>query len=207
MRAIFVLLILMKKTKNKKKMKTAEMNVEETTKVKWAVDPAHSEIGFKVKHLMISNVKGVFKEFDASIYTTGEDFLTSEIDFWINSASIDTGDEKRDGHLKSADFFDADSFKEISFIGNTIEKVDNDGSFTLYGDLTMKGIKKQVKLDVEFGGVMKDPWGNEKAGFTINGKINRKDWGLNWNAALEAGGMLVSDEVRISCELQLSKQS
>jgi polyisoprenoid-binding protein YceI len=188
-------------------MKTAEMNVEETTKVKWAVDPAHSEIGFKVKHLMISNVKGVFKEFDASIYTTGEDFLTSEIDFWINPASVDTGDEKRDGHLKSSDFFDADNFKEISFIGNTIEKVDNDGSFTLYGDLTLKGIKKQVKFDVEFGGVMKDPWGNEKAGFTINGKINRKDWGLNWNAALEAGGMLVSDEVRISCELQLSKQS
>jgi polyisoprenoid-binding protein YceI len=188
-------------------MKTAEMNVEETTKVKWAVDPAHSEIGFKVKHLMISNVKGVFKEFDASIYTTGEDFMTSEIDFWINPASIDTGDEKRDGHLKSADFFDADNFKEISFIGNTIEKVDNDGSFTLYGDLTLKGIKKQVRLDVEFGGVMKDPWGNEKAGFTINGKLNRKDWGLNWNAALEAGGMLVSDEVRISCELQLSKQS
>ena len=155
---------------------------------------------------MITNVKGVFKEFDASIYTTGEDFMTAEIDFWLNPASVDTGDEKRDAHLKSADFFDVENHKEITFTGNTYEKVDND-SYELYGDLTVKGITKRIKLDVEFGGVMKDPWGNEKAGFTINGKINRKDWGLNWNAALEAGGVLVSDEVRVSCEVQLIKQS
>lgn len=180
---------------------------EETTKIKWSIDPAHSEIAFKVKHLMITNVKGVFKEFDASIYTTGEDFMTSEIDLWMNPASVSSGDAKRDEHLKSPDFFDVEKFKQISFIGNTYEKVDNDGSYTLYGDLTIRGIKKQVKLDVEFGGVMKDPWGNEKAGFTINGKINRKDWGLNWNAALEAGGVLVSDDVRISCEIQLVRQS
>jgi polyisoprenoid-binding protein YceI len=180
---------------------------EEPNKIKWVIDPAHSEISFKVKHLMITNVKGVFKEYNASIYTTGEDFMTSEIDFWLNPASVDTGDPQRDGHLKSPDFFDIEKFKQISFLGNTYEKVDNDGSYTLYGDLTIKGIKKQIKLDVEFGGVMKDPWGNEKAGFTINGKINRKDWGLNWNAALEAGGVLVSEEVRISCEVQLVKQS
>jgi polyisoprenoid-binding protein YceI len=132
--------------------------------------------------------------------------MTSEIDFWINPASVSTGDEKRDAHLRSADFFDVENHKQISFSGNTYEQVDGDGSYTLYGDLTIKGIKKQIKLDVEFGGVMKDPWGNEKAGFTVNGKINRKDWGLNWNAALEAGGMLVSEEVRISCEVQLVKQ-
>jgi polyisoprenoid-binding protein YceI len=178
----------------------------ETKKVKWVIDPVHSEIGFKAKHLMITNVKGEFKEFDASIYTTGENFITSEIDFWLNPASITTGDQKRDEHLKSADFFDVENHKQISFTGNTYEEVDGDESYTLYGDLTIKGIKKQVKLDVEFGGVMKDPWGNEKAGFTINGKINRKDWGLNWNAALEAGGVLVSDEIRISCEIQLVKQ-
>jgi polyisoprenoid-binding protein YceI len=178
----------------------------ETKKVKWNIDPAHSEIGFKVKHLMITNVKGEFKEFDASIYTAGENFMTSEIDFWLNPASVTTGDAKRDEHLRSADFFDAEKYKQISFTGNTYEQVDGDGSYTLYGDLTIKGIKKQVKLDVEFGGVMKDPWGNEKAGFTINGKINRKDWGLNWNAALEAGGVLVSEDVRISCEVQLVKQ-
>jgi polyisoprenoid-binding protein YceI len=178
----------------------------ETQKVKWIIDPVHSEIGFKVKHLMITNVKGEFREFDASIYTTGENFMTSEIDFWLNPASVNTGDSKRDEHLRSADFFDVENYKQISFTGNTYEQVDGDASYTLYGDLTIKGIKKQVKLDVEFGGVMKDPWGNEKAGFTINGKINRKDWGLNWNATLEAGGVLVSEDVRISCEVQLVKQ-
>lgn len=181
--------------------------MENSVKTKWGIDPTHSEIAFKVKHLMISNVKGVFKEFDASIYTTGEDFMTSEIDFWLNPSTIDTGVPDRDAHLKGADFFDVENFKQISFTGNTYEAVDNDGSYTLYGDLTIKGITKQIKLDVEFGGVMKDPWGNEKAGFTLNGKINRKDWGLVWNAALETGGVLVSDDVRISCEVELVKQS
>jgi polyisoprenoid-binding protein YceI len=181
--------------------------MENLVKTKWGIDPIHSEIAFKVKHLMITNVKGLFKEFEASIYTTGEDFMTSEIDFWLNPASIDTGVADRDAHLKGQDFFDVEIHKQIHFVGNTYEKVDNDGSYTLYGDLTIKGITKQIKLDVEFGGVMKDPWGNEKAGFSINGKINRKDWGLNWNAALEAGGVLVSDDIRISCEVQLVKQS
>ncbi|MEO8151049.1 MAG: YceI family protein [Bacteroidia bacterium] len=182
------------------------MEITELTKTKWGIDPAHSEVAFKVKHLMITNVKGVFKEFDASIYTTSEDFMTSEIDFWLNPASVDTGDAKRDEHLKSADFFDVENHKQITFTGNTYEKVD-DTNYELYGELTIKGITKQIKLDVEFGGVMKDPWGNHKAGFTIEGKINRKDWGLNWNAALEAGGMLVSEDVRINCEIQLVKQS
>jgi len=181
--------------------------MEDQVKTKWSIDPTHSEIAFKVKHLMITNVKGVFKEFEASIYTTGEDFMTSEIDFWMNPASIDSGVADRDAHLKSADFFDVENFKQIHFLGNTYEKVDNDGSYTLYGDLTIKDITRQIKLDVEFGGVMKDPWGNEKAGFSINGKINRKDFGLVWNATLEAGGVLVSDDVRISCEVELVKQS
>jgi polyisoprenoid-binding protein YceI len=174
------------------------------TKTKWVIDTMHSEIGFKVKHLMFSNVRGAFKEFDASIYTTVEDFNTAEIDLWINPASIDTGNGQRDAHLKSADFFDAENFKEINFTGNTFEK-DADGNFNLYGDLTIKGFKKQIKLNVEFSGVMKDPWGNEKAIFNINGKINRKDWGLNWNAALETGGVLVSEDVWINCEIQLTK--
>ena len=177
-----------------------------STKTKWNIDPIHSEIGFKVKHLMVANVRGSFKEFDASIYTTEEDFLSAEIDFWINPASITTGNEKRDAHLRSADFFDAENFKEINFNGNTFEKISED-SYALYGDLTIRGIKKQIKLNVEFGGVVKDPWGNHKAVFNINGKINRKDWGLNWNAALETGGVLVSDDVWINCELQLAKQS
>lgn len=177
------------------------------TKTKWVIDPIHSEIAFKVKHLMITNVKGVFKEFEASIYTTGDDFMSAEVDFWMDPASVDTGSADRDTHLKAADFFDVENHKEITFTANTYEAVDNDGSYELYGDLTIKGITKRIKLDVEFGGVVKDPWGNEKAGFSINGKINRKDWGLNWNATLEAGGLLVSEEVTISCEIQLLKSN
>ena len=179
-------------------------NTETLTKTKWVIDPSHSEIAFKVKHLMITNVKGVFKEYEASIYTTGNDFMTAEIDFWMNPASVDTGDEKRDAHMRSADFFDVENFKEIRFTGNSYEKAD-DQKYVLWGELTIKDITKKIKLDVEFAGAMKDPWGTEKAGFTINGKINRKDWELNWNAALEAGGVLVSDTVNISCEVQLVK--
>lgn len=178
---------------------------EVTTKTKWILDPAHTEIGFKIKHLMIASVRGIFKEFDASIYTTDEDFMTAEIDFWINPESIDTNDKKRDEHLKGADFFDVEKFKEINFTGNTYEEVDKDGSYELFGELTIKGIKKQVKLDIEFGGVMKDPWGNERAVFSIHGKINRKDWGLTWNTVLETGGVLVSEDVWITCEIQLIK--
>jgi len=170
---------------------------------KWIIDPAHSEISFKVKHLMITNVKGVFRQFEASIYTTDDDFMTAEIDVVIDPASIDTGSTDRDNHLKSPDFFDVDNYPQIRFVANTYENVDDDGSYEMWGDLTVKGVTNRIKLDVEFGGVQKDPWGNEKAGFTLNGKINRKDWGLNWNATLEAGGVLVSEDVRISCDVQL----
>lgn len=183
------------------------METTELTKTKWVIDPVHSEIGFKVKHLMITNVRGTFKEFEASIYTTGEDFMTAEIDFWLNPASVDTRNEKRDVHLKSADFFDVENFKEINFTADSFEKVDGDGRYKLFGDLNIKGIKEQIKLDLEFGGVVKDPWGNHRAAFTITGKINRKDWGLNWNTVLEAGGVLVSEDVWINCEVQLVKES
>lgn len=179
----------------------------EPEKVKWGIDPVHSEIAFKVKHLMVTDVKGVFQQYGASIYTTGDDFMTSEIDFWMDPSSVNTGDAKRDEHLRSEDFFDVQNFKQISFTGNTYENVDHDGSYELYGDLTIKGITRQVKLDVEFGGVVKDLWGNEKAGISVNGKIDRKNWGLNWNVPLEADEVLVSDDVRISCVVQLVKQS
>jgi len=179
---------------------------EATTKTKWLIDTAHSEIGFKVKHLMIANVRGIFKEYEVSIYTNGDDFMSAVIDFWVNPASIDTGDAKRDAHLIGADFFDVANFKEIKFIANTLMNVDNDGSFEMYGDLTIKGLTKRIILKVEFGGTMKDPWGNTKAAFSITGKINRKDWGLDWNAALETGGILLSDEVWLTCDVQLTKQ-
>ena len=175
------------------------------TQTKWSIDQSHSEIGFKVKHLMISHVKGTFKTFDANIYTYLKDFTTADIDLWIDVNSITTGDVKRDEHLKSADFFDAQNHKQITFITKEIEKSDTSLDHELWGELTMKGVTKNIKLNVEFGGMITDPWGNERAGFTITGKINRSDWGLVWNTVLETGGLMVSDEVSISCEVELIK--
>jgi len=176
------------------------------TKTKWNIDPANSLIGFKVKYLKFTNVRGSFKEYDASIYTTGEDFLSAEIDFWLNPASINTGNENRDAHLRSSDFFDVEQYKEVNFTANTFQNGDESDRYVLYGELTMKGIKKQIKLDVEYGGIIKDPWGTDKALFKIKGKINRKDWGLNWNEVLETGGVLVSEDVWVNCEVLLVKQ-
>ena len=186
-------------------METTPTTEQTQTTIQWVLDPSHTEIAFKVRHLMITNVKGVFNDFGASIQTIGEDFQTAEIDFWMDPSSVDSGDDNRDQHLKSEDFFDTEHFKKITFKGKAVQPVDNDGSYELYGDLTIKGITKTIELDVEFGGVMKDPWGNTKAGFTINKKINRKDWNLNWNTPLDSGGVLLSDTVYISCEVQLIK--
>lgn len=174
-----------------------------TNQTKWSIDQSHSEIEFKVRHLMISHVKGTFKTFDASIYTTGNDFTTAVIDLWIDASSINTNDAKRDEHLRSTDFFDVQNHKQITFTSSTIEKSHPDGSHEIWGELTMHGITKNVKLDVQFGGIVNDPWGKERAGFTVTGKINRSDWGLVWNAPVEAGGLMVSDEIAISCELEL----
>lgn len=171
------------------------------------MDPSHSEIAFKVKHLMITNIKGVFKDFSGSVSTSGGDFITADIEFSLNPASVDTGASDRDNHLKSADFFNVEKYGRLSFSGIKAEKTSDEKSYILYGDLNIRDVTKQIKLNVEFEGVMKDPWGNEKAGYTLTGKINRKEWGLNWNAALESGGVLVSDEVNISCDVQLVRLS
>jgi len=175
------------------------------TKTTWAIDPTHSEIAFKIKHLMISNVKGLFSDFSGQAITDGDDFSTAEINFQLNPASISTGVADRDGHLKSPDFFDVEKFTEITFAHGKLSKKGSD-EFLLSGELTIKDVSKQLNFAVDFGGLMTDPWGNEKAGFSLNGKINRKDFGLTWNAALEAGGMLVGEEVSISCDIELSKQ-
>lgn len=172
--------------------------------IKWSIDQAHTEIGFKVRHLMISNVKGMFKTFDGSIYTIGKDFTRIEIDFWIDPSSILTGDLKRDEHLKSADFFDVETYKQIIFTSSTIGEADHHGIHELWGELTMVGVTKNIKLAVEFGGIINDPWGSEKAGFTLTGKINRSDWGLVWNTAIETGGVMVADEISILCEVELT---
>ncbi|MDX9904970.1 MAG: YceI family protein [Bacteroidales bacterium] len=171
----------------------------------WISDPKHSEILFKVKHMMITNVKGEFRKFHIEAVSDGEQFIASSIRVVVDTASVFTNVDDRDNHLRSADFFDVENHKELVFNGSSLKKTGDD-TFELTGILDIRGVSKEVKLDIEFGGINKDPWGNEKAGFSISGKINRKDWGLNWNAALEAGGVLVSDEVKISAEVQLEKR-
>lgn len=171
---------------------------------KWVIDPSHSEIQFKVKHLMITTVTGSFGTFEGSAETEGDDFSTAKIQFSADIASIDTKSEQRDGHLKSADFFDAENHPKLSFESTgLVSKGGNE--YTLNGNLSIRGVSKPVELNVEAAGIANDPWGNAKAGFTLSGKINRKDFGLVWNMATETGGVLVSEEVKILAEVQLAK--
>ena len=153
---------------------------------------------------MIANVKGEFKNFKAEIGS--EDFKNSPVKVSVDTASIFTNDTSRDNHLKSADFFDVEKYGTMTFESTSFKQVKDD-AYKLKGLLNIKGISKEVALDVEYGGTIRDPWGVEKAGFSFEGKINRKDWGLNWNAALETGGVLVSDEVKVSGELEFLKQA
>ena len=178
----------------------------QTLATRWALDPTHSEIGFKVKHMMITNVSGSFGKFSVTAETDGEDFTTARIQFTADVDSISTGNSDRDNHLKSQDFFDAATYPQITFHSTSVEKVDED-SYQVSGDLVIRDVKKPVTLYVELGGIGKDPWGNEKAGFAISGKINRTDFGLKWNATLETGGVLVSEEVRLHADVQLVKQT
>ncbi len=173
---------------------------------KWVLDPTHSELGFKIKHLMISNVTGKFKSFDAVAETEGDDFSKAKVVSNIEVASIDTNNSDRDNHLRNADFFEVESHPNMHFESNKVEKVD-DETFTIYGDLTIKGTTKPVKLNAEYNGIVKDPYGNTKAGFTLSGKINRKDWGINYNAALETGGVMLGEELKLQGEVQLVKQA
>jgi polyisoprenoid-binding protein YceI len=175
-------------------------------KQQWTADPNHSELGFKIRHLMITNINGKFNNFTVDAETEEEDFMTAKVKVTVDVDSISTGNADRDKHLRSPDFFDVNAHKDITFVTTRYENVDNDGSYELYGDLTIRDVTKSIKLAVEFGGVVKDPWGNTRAGFTVNGKINRKDFGLNWNAATEAGGVVVGDDVKISGEVQLVKK-
>lgn len=170
----------------------------------WSVDPSHSEVQFKVKHMMITNVTGSFNEFDAKIETEGDDFFNSKINFSANIPSIDTKNTQRDEHLKSGDFFDAAQFPELTFASTSIEKQDQ-ANFLINGDLTIKGITNPIQFKAEFGGINKDPWGNMKAGISIEGKINRENFGLGWNAALETGGVMVSKDVKLFAEMQFTK--
>ena len=165
---------------------------------KWNLDPTHSEITFSVKHMMISKVKGQFKTFNAEIESEDENFKNAKVNATIQTDSIDTNNADRDAHLKGEDFFNSGNYPSITFESNSL----NEG---VTGNLTLNGITKPITLEVDFGGIGQDPWGNTKAGFSFEGKIKRSDFGLNWNAALEAGGVLVSDDVKIAGELQFVK--
>ena len=174
--------------------------------ITWKIDPAHSEIQFKVKHLMITTVTGYFRTFDLEVVTETEDFTTaSRIEFTADIDSIDTNSQQRDTHLKSSDFFHAEEHAQLKFVGNKYEaKGDN---AELHGELTIRGVTKPLTVHVEFGGIVVDPYGQTKAGFTITGKISRKEYGLVWNAVTEAGQVVVSDDIRLLAEIQLVKQA
>lgn len=168
---------------------------------KWVIDPTHSEVGFSVKHMMFTKVNGTFDDVEASIETEGDSMNNAKINATIQTASINTRNEQRDGHLKSADFFDVENHPTITF--NATADEFKSGKIT--GDFTMHGVTKPIELDVEFHGTAKDPWGNEKAAFSFESTINRKDFGLGWNAALETGGVLVSEDVKLRGDLQMVK--
>ncbi|PKV63511.1 YceI family protein [Pontibacter ramchanderi] len=175
--------------------------------VRWSVDPMHSEVQFKVKHLMITTVTGYFEKFTVEAESEDENFNgASNIVFTADVNSISTNNEQRDTHLKSADFFDADNHNEVRFVGTRYEHVGGN-DYKLHGDLTIRSTTKPVTVDVEFGGTVVDPYGQHKAGFTVTGKISRKEFGLTWNAVTEAGSVVVSDEIRLQAEIQLVKQA
>jgi polyisoprenoid-binding protein YceI len=173
--------------------------------ITWKIDPAHSEIQFKVKHLMITTVTGYFRKFDCEVISETEDFnSTTSIKFTADIDSIETNNEQRDTHLKSEDFFNAEKYGQVIFVGTKYDALNN--SATLYGNLTVRGITKPIRLDVDFAGLVVDPYGQKKAGFTVNGRISRKEFELKWNAVTEGGSVVVSDEVKIHAEVQLVKQ-
>jgi polyisoprenoid-binding protein YceI len=171
----------------------------------WKVDPTHTEIQFKARHLMITNVTGNFDTFDADVVTDGDNFSTAKVNFTADAASINTNNEQRDAHLKSDDFFNAEKYPKLTFASTKIEKNGGEGHYILTGDFTIRDVTKPVTLDVDFGGIVTDPWGNVKAGLELSGKINRKDFGLNWNAVMEAGGVVVSEDIKIQCQVELVK--
>lgn len=177
------------------------MVATESKLMQGVIDIVHSRVQFKVKHLMISNVLGSFKEFEGKASMVENDFSSTVVSISIKTASIDTGAPDRDTHLKSSDFFDAEKYPNIVFEGNGMTQKD-DENYELKGNLTIKSVTKPFTLSVEFGGLMTDPLGNKKAGFSVTGEMNRKDWGMEWNAALEAGGVLVGEKVKIMCDLQ-----
>jgi polyisoprenoid-binding protein YceI len=174
------------------------------TKTKWAIDAAHSSVDFSIRHMMIANVKGSFHNFSATVEADVTDLTSADIDFSVELSSIDTRNKDRDGHLLSADFFDVEKYPAMTFRSTEIQKI-NEGEYNVTGELSLHGFAKQETFTVTFEGQGKDPWGNEKVGFSAQGSINRADYGLTWNSALETGGVLVGDKVKINLQIEASK--
>jgi len=168
---------------------------------KWTIDPAHSSIDFTVKHMMIAKVKGTFNEFEASITGDAHDLTSASIDFSIDLNSVDTRNGDRDAHLRSADFFEIEKFPKLTFKGTSISKT-GDGQYAITGDVSLHGVTRSETFAAEFEGAGKDPWGNEKVGFSATGSLKRSDYGLTYNAVLETGGVLIGDEVKVSIEIE-----
>jgi polyisoprenoid-binding protein YceI len=179
--------------------------METAVATQWGIDASHSTVQFKVKHLVITTVTGKFEDFTGSVEAT-EDFSNIQATFEAKIASITTGNESRDGHLKSPDFFAAEEFPTLNFVSTGLVKKGEE-DFVLNGDLTIRGVTKPIALNVTYGGTMTDPWGQVKAGFELSGSIKRKEFGLMWDVITEAGGAVVSDEVKLVADIQLVKQA
>ncbi|MEO8416303.1 MAG: YceI family protein [Ginsengibacter sp.] len=171
----------------------------------WLIDPAHSEVHFKIRHLVISTITGSFKKFEGSVESEKDDFSDAKIQFSAEVASVETNNDQRDGHLKSGDFFDAEKYPKISFVSTGVEKKSGD-EYILKGNLTMRDVTNPVELKVEYGGTTQDSYGQTKAGFEITGKVNRQEYGLTWSGVTEAGGIIVSDDVKLVMSIQIVKQ-
>jgi len=171
----------------------------------WTIDSAHSHIGFRVRHMMISTVRGEFTDFDGTIDFDEDNPEATEVDVTINAASIDTREEDRDNHLRSEDFLHVEEYPEITFQSDRVELID-DKNARLFGDLTIRDETHPVELDVEYQGMAQSPWGTMSAGFSATTTLNRKNWGLTWNQALETGGILVGDELKVEIEIELLKE-
>ncbi|RJE86061.1 polyisoprenoid-binding protein [Paenibacillus sp. 1011MAR3C5] len=176
------------------------------TKAQWVVDASHSEVGFSVRHLMIAKVKGTFHAFDANIVADPADLTSAEISFNIDLSSVDTRNGDRDAHLKSADFFDVEKFPTLGFKATSISQT-SEGEYTVTGDVSLHGVTRSESFEVTFEGTSRDPWGNTKAGFSATGAIKRSDYGLTYNAALETGGVMIGDEVKITLEIEALQQA
>ena len=176
------------------------------TKTKWVIDPTHSEMQFKIKHLMISTVTGQFTKFEGWFETEGNDFSTAKAHITADINSINTNNEQRDVHLKASDFFDIEHHPELTFESVKVEKTDEE-NYNNYGVLTMRGVSKDIVLDAELGGITKDPWGNTRVGFSLTGKLNRKDFGVSFGMLTETGGIALGEEVKININAQFVKQA